>query len=438
MRVRNENQRIEVKFFPHRRHQLRNGNPLITETKSTDLCKLPLVPRNIDSDYEKIAIGFFFHHYAEGSHVKYLRDLFRPDMNLTTLYKTVAAVSLMCFSFSRADPRLQRDARSKYIQALAEVNMALQRHPNEIGNDVVASILLLGLFVALSSGKNEASEHWSIHVNGALSVMMLGTKERSSCPTRQKLLYHVLSMKQIDCMQRGIVIPMDLLTLYRSSLAGDYQTQFWETLHELALLRATCSSNENISKIIINERFNKLNERISQLRKDLPSALNASAFERHQTPIFDALSIDLESVRAHNTLRMMQLLVLETYESLNMHTEAQDIPDHPRCLSPEFQETLSLVEKISVEILGSVSVWCNQIRKQVNNRSSMGVWGQSFIWPLVIVGRCPLLSTPVRNLASQYLSTIAETACLPEALAATVRLKSGSHAEGWSHALYLS
>lgn len=396
------------------------------------------MPRNIDSDHEKIAIGFFFHHYAEGSHAKYLKDLLRPETDLTTLYKTVAAVSLMCFSFSKADPRLQREARSKYVQALGEINTELQTHPDEIGNDVVASILMLGLFVALSSGKNEASEHWSIHVNGALSVMMLGSKDRYPCPTRQKLLYHVLSMKQIDCMQRGIVIPMDLLTLYRSSLAGDYQTQFWEALHELALLRAASSANEYHSQSVVNERFNKLNERIAQLKKDLPSALNDSAYERHDKPIFDTLSIDLESVRAHNTLRMMQISVLETFESLNMHTGAQDIPDHPRCLSPEFQTTLSLVEKISVEILGSVSIWCNQIRKQVDCRSSMGAWGQSFIWPLVTVGKCPLLSTPVRDLASQYLSTIAETACLPEALAATVRLKSGSVAEGWSHALYLS
>jgi hypothetical protein len=391
------------------------------------------VPRSIDPSYEKTAIGFFFHHYAEGSHVKYLKHLFRPDANSTVLYKTVAAVSLVSFSFSRADPRLQRDAKLKYAQALDEVNLSLQGHPKTIGNDVVASILLLGLFVALSSGINGAPQHWSIHVNGALSVMMLDAGDQFSCPIRRRLLYHVLSMKQIDCMQRGIVIPSDLMALYHSLLSAVYQTQFWEILHELALLRAASSANEFARYCDAFERFDQLNERIAQLRKDLPAALDTSAFQDNL--LHETMGFHLESVRAHNTLRMMQLSALEIYGNFDMfagtqHTSADRLGQECPRIPP-------LIENISAEILGSVALWCDLARRQKDCRSSLGAWGQSFIWPLVMVGKCPLISTSVKNLASQYLATIAEVACLPEALEAAVRLKSGSLVDGWSHALYL-
>ena len=436
LRIRNESRRIGVKSVPKQATQPSSLDCVNPASKipfaSQSICK------SIDQPHQDSAINFFFYHYADGSHMKYLKSLYASDTGASAFHGTLAAVSLICLSYSRNAPYLRREARFKYVRALRDVNIALKGHPKAIGENTVASIMLLALFVALSHEMVDSTEQWSTHINGALSIIMIQSREHFSTFDGQHLLHHVLSMKQIDCLQRGVAIPASLTRLYECSLAGRYQRCFWDTLHELAALRIPAPATSFVEHSCLIRRLYVLDEQIYQLKSSVETAFATEDFQEREWCWPKAPDLELEHVRAYNTLRIMQISVLEGFAKPRFQAGFKCTEDEERYLAQELEKATTLVEVISIEILDGVSSWIRRIQEQEGSCDSVGAWGNSFIWPLVIVGKCPLLSKSLRECANEHLVTISNKAGLPEALAATIRLRQGRSGEGWSHALYLT
>ena len=345
------------------------------------------------------AISFFTSAYSGGCYLDWLPSIYLSCERPALLEASFEAVALSYMANQQRRGDLQLLAQERYGVGLAQT-MSLLNGRQSASPETLASILLLALFAVLSSDSyQDAQRTWSQHVHGILAIL-----EPSSALTifdssaGQSLLHHIISVVQMDCIQRGLPFPPYLKLLYSASCLNEgYQAYFWTLLDCLATLNSQFDEKQTLLSYI--EELEELEKEVEHLIISMPQAhpghfsvqeipnnhvVNGSILEP-SIPV--QVSSGWRSAQAWNTLRMIRLY--------NTNLLRRSITSYLPSNNMIPQETVNKLEMLlrhtslvayhtAVDICASVPEklrpehWSNDPDISLQFSS----WARSLIWPL--------------------------------------------------------
>ncbi|KAJ5935519.1 hypothetical protein N7466_005066 [Penicillium verhagenii] len=361
------------------------------------------------------AINLFTTAYAGGTYLDWLPTLYLPCGRPASLDVSFEAVALgyMANVQRRGDLRIL--AQEKYGIGLQHTMNALQG-PKSATPETAASVLLLALFAVISSDSyHDAQNVWSKHINGILAIFESGTSSTMfQSHAGQGLLHHIISVVQIDCLQRRLPLPPQLQLLYSASWINEsvQAANFWEVLGRLALLN-TQFDESSISLLYIGQ--------LQEVEKDIQSLLELMPqlfpdqfafsdttvsqnidFSRtgYQPPVHSFSSFRV--AQTWNTLRMTRL-----FNANLLHSSIMAYLSHSFAIAEDVEDTLlrilneasNIAWQTAVEICASVpellrpDAWVNN----PSNSFLFSGWASSLIWPLSLARASPHGSEELQN-----------------------------------------
>lgn len=381
--------------------------------------KSPAILQELVHPPSSQAIGLFNETYAGGVYFDYLPLMHRRSDRPVALEKSFEAVALACLAREQHSRDLRRLSHESYGVALSQINGSLCM-PGAVTAETLASVLLLALFVTMSGASQDARDCWSIHVHGALAMLASNvSSDLLHSTTGQFLVHHVISVVQLDCINRRVPLPPQLSSLYSASwLNHGPQAQLWSLLSCLATLNA--QSTQSIGSLLHISRLQELEADIQGLLASMPQAYpDPFAFDTvtHRRPR-NIIAIDIpshvfqshRSAQAWNTLRSMclftaQLLISGIDSYLDFH--AIVTAELTESLRQSKERAMHNGKSAAVNICATVPVVMRPGRwvDDPDTRIRYSAWARSLMWPLS-VARAGHDSNELRGYVEEQLHVV--------------------------------
>ncbi|KAJ6031296.1 hypothetical protein N7540_002028 [Penicillium herquei] len=368
------------------------------------------------------AINLFICAYAGGSYLDWLPCLYLPHERPRSLEATFEAVALghMANEQHREDLRIL--AQESYGSGLQHTMVALHG-PQCTAPETVASVLLLALFAVISlDSYHDAQTIWSRHIHGILTIL------ESCSPSTifhdragQGLLHHIISVVQMDCLQRRVPLPPQLRSLYSASWINQgFQIDFWDVLDRLALLNAQFNKSEITLSYVVQ---------LQEVEKDIRSLLELmpqifpKEFSMHD--ITDNSNTDTQVVfcppvhifsnfrvaQAWNTLRMIRLFSINILESSIVAYLSHNVvvPQETEMnLLITLKETSEAAQQAIINICASVPEFLRPGSGvgEPTHSFQFSAWARSLIWPLSLARACPHGSEEMKSHIDQQIQAL--------------------------------
>ncbi|KAG4444221.1 hypothetical protein IFR05_000318 [Cadophora sp. M221] len=212
----------------------------------------------IDLQAECFFIANFVKIPEAGPNKGYL-DFVIPLLNAPTASRCLplafSAVTLAAFGTHQHSPVSLPKTRMLYLQALNEINSALQDPIQAVDDSVVASVLLLAKFEQISPSEM-ALRGWKSHIDGALTLLKARSAEQRR--SRYGADLTVAVREQMMPISIGAGIPLDPEFDWLETNTDDFDKSFSRLNIEMSSLQADnkCTtklaerSTENIEKVI--------------------------------------------------------------------------------------------------------------------------------------------------------------------------------------------
>lgn len=370
------------------------------------------------------AINLFTTAYAGGTYLDWLPTLYLPHGRPASLEASFEAVALgyMANEQRRGDLRIL--AREKYSIGLQQTMRALQG-PQCHTAETIASVLLLALFAVISSESyHDAQNVWSKHIHGIVAIL------ESCSPSAifqnhagQGLLHHIISVVQIDCIQRRLPLPPQLQLLYSASWINEnVQTaNFWDVLGRLALLNT--QFDESAISLLYISQLQELDKDVHSSLKLMPQIFpNQFAFcdvtdsqnidSRHtgyNPPVHSFSSFRV--AQTWNTLRMTRLLNANLLNSSIVAYLSQNpatTEDVEGTLLKSLDEISTIARQTAVAICASVPEFLrpNSWANNPSNSFLFSGWAGSLIWPLSLARESPHGSEELQNYIDKQMCVL--------------------------------
>ncbi|KAJ5263570.1 hypothetical protein N7478_011175 [Penicillium angulare] len=353
------------------------------------------------------AISFFTSAYSGGCYLDWLPSIYLSHKRSASLEASFEAVALSYMANQQQRGDLQILAQERYGVGLAQTMSLLTGHQSA-SPETIASILLLALFAVLSSESyQDAQSTWSKHVHGIVAIL-----EPSSAPAifdssaGQSLLHHIISIVQIDCIQRGLPFPPYLKLLYSVSCLNEgYQAYFWILLDRLATLNSQFDEEQVSLSYIV--KLEELEKEVEHLISSMPAA-NPGHFSFQEIPNSHIVNGSIlqpfipvqvfsgwRSAQAWNTLRMIRLY----NNNLLRRSITGYLP--PNAIPPETVDKLEmLLHHTSVVAYHTAVDMCATVPENLrpeywskdpdpDTSLHFSSWARSLIWPLSLAEGSP-------------------------------------------------
>ncbi|KAF3391370.1 hypothetical protein F1880_007677 [Penicillium rolfsii] len=123
---------------------------------------------------QELAKGYLFCNYMSGGpradHMSYLVPLIEDSQNLA-VNSALNAVGLAALSNIRMSPQMMLKARREYTAALSHTNQALQDPIKSKQDDILAAVVLLGMFEVMTCTDDSFIDRWMKHMDGAAQLI---------------------------------------------------------------------------------------------------------------------------------------------------------------------------------------------------------------------------------------------------------------------------
>ncbi|KAK5206454.1 hypothetical protein LTR41_007892 [Exophiala xenobiotica] len=356
-----------------------------------------LVPQLLQPLFD-FATSFFFTQYVPGSHFDYLPVLYgnaTPDSLLSTVVK---AVSLASFSTEARSTSCLALARYQYTLGLKETNAALQASEPWANDELLASIMLLAYFEALSGqGWSESldktptktiptpsiSAAWTRHVEGAYALLTM----RPDCSNQSRLRAAV--------REGSLNNPTEIIR--RARLIDSWATSMTKDLAVSASRFDIVTTTREVAGVYRNRYHLYTDHRVAQ---------------------------------RWNTIRMTRLSLNEI-----MYEHAQRHPE----LFGECGRFARIVEQMATDICQSSSQFltasgslpgCSQTRLSIASSYVL-------IWPLFNSAATGLSPESINTFVIDRLHYLHREMNIPLAKTAARMLEEGDGNEDWMHMMHL-
>ncbi|KEF58206.1 uncharacterized protein A1O9_06132 [Exophiala aquamarina CBS 119918] len=451
---RNESQKVVTKYCKgfaasessEDRHKLQNlGYPWL---QYADTLKPTQIRPSINEPMEDVAVTFLLKDYIQGSHFEYLPALYTVGDVEGVLSTALKAVGLASLSLYASRPELRTQALMFYSKAITKVNNSLKSQNATQRDDVLASIMLLSLYEALTLRKTSDTKAWSSHIHGAWSLVALRGPQQFQTKVGLELFKHIATGVRLFCIQNCIRIPIQLRELVES--AALYSQTPDPIFSQPSATEAFTDLRTDIAEGLLSEPDDIIArcEVVLRLVEDF-FVINLSCQQYDRVAVgppeiasaqkFCINFRNHQVAYAWNAAWMAKL-------ALNSMIYKQELQVLKKAMSPEemvsnASRTIRAV-KAQEEIAKAAENVCATVPQsfQLNvppKRSEKPLaavfMGYSLIWPLFTVGANPLVTASTKDYIINTLIYIAREFKLPQAHWAEELLREGASDEAWMH-----
>lgn len=394
-----------------------------------------------------MAVVFLLNEYTRGSQFGYyLPDLYSKCEATSVLSSTMKAVGLASLSLYKTQPELRDIALRFYAEAITEVNHALQSQEAARGDDVLASIMLLSLYEALTLRRPTNTEAWSTHVHGAMSLVALRGREQLQSKIGLELFRQTTNGIKLFCIQHRTRIP-DQLRQMLALVVSDTDSA------DVAFVRPSATEafsdlRADVAEGVVSEPDDIVArcEVVLQLVED-------SLLSRSPSQEYDKVMDFEPSVAGHRRfhLNFKDHLIAQTWNTgwmakmaLNFMIYEQELriskqPDLSTQIrkyhGDESVRTLRVREE-TTELAEHICATIPENFHWIPQHASVSK-GYSLIWPLFAAGANPLVATSIKDYIISQLEYIATEFKLPQAQWARDMLVAGTSSETWMHMYHI-
>ncbi|PYI08333.1 hypothetical protein BO78DRAFT_416785 [Aspergillus sclerotiicarbonarius CBS 121057] len=393
-------------------------------------------PRGLGANVDEIGVNFFLHNFIASDQspsrgfLNYIPAGFSAEAEHPTLLTSMAAVGLVALANSSRRPELVKHARVKYSEAISSVNAALASPVECVKDGILMSVISLGVFEYVSN-----FESWVRHVQGAATLAMARGKRQFSTRAGMLMFNQLRADLIIACIQADQPFPEGIRELQKEAAKyANTQSGFW-LLGVVATRVPTLMHNVGQNKGEVP--WSVLLEEAISLQRDCQFVLGVLAIEEPYTVIRDPGAdpnlvhdgrFDLYrsswAIRVWNNARSIQMVVCRILLYLLQKILATDLaPAIRQTLTGQFQETQQTLSNLGDDILSTVPQLLDFVSagpestvafKSPAHPSVSGSY--TLVWPLTMVGRCPVTASHSRKWIMRRLRDIAEGAGISLAL----------------------
>ena len=380
--------------------------------------------------------------FTHGVYYQYLPHVFQKFSNSKVLQIAVESVGLRCLSLARHEARLSIRANENHGKALRLTNHRLSHlrykvdstsSSNQAPYDVIASILLLALFVVMTSDAVTAHRVWTSHVDGAFSVFTAWSESQQYIETPpqafQNLLGHLANCLQLSCFQRGVSLPHDIVKLYVLLPCQSLGPFLHHIIDGLVMTSSLEKSEIKSQEYLIH--LSSLDANVVQLMQILQEteAYYVDPISKGgQQPICHVYRSH-RSAQKWNFLRLIRLRINEAALELatspaTSYVKSVRSDSKHSIVQKDWWQTFSIVSAIGFDIYASVPQYLRG--PLTNDRPSKSVsmpdrpdtlhWAHSLILPLATVQASAHTTKTLRPLVEDTLSLLWQATTFPGAV----------------------
>ncbi|PWY93026.1 hypothetical protein BO94DRAFT_511936 [Aspergillus sclerotioniger CBS 115572] len=390
-------------------------------------------PRGLETNVDQLGVNYFLHNFITSAQspsrgwLNYIPAVFSADAEHPTLLTSMAAVGLMALANASRQPGLVKHARVKYSEAITSVNAALASPVECVKDSILMSVISLGVFEYVSN-----FESWVRHVQGAATLAIARGRRQFSTRVGILMFNQLRADLIIACIQANQPFPEGIRELQKEAAKHtNTQSGFW--LSGVVATRVP-TLMYNVGRNRGEVPWCSLLEEAMLLQRDCECVLGILAIEEPYTTIRDFEAdpdlvhdsrFDLYrsawAIRVWNNARCIEMIVCRIIIYLLQKMLATDLA--PPILNGQFQETQQLLSKLGDDVLATapqvLEFLSSGPERTVTFNSSAHAsvsGGYILVWPLTMVGRCPVTKSDSRKWIIRRLRDIGESSGISMAL----------------------
>ncbi|CAG7970874.1 unnamed protein product [Penicillium salamii] len=392
--------------------------------------------RSPSPNLDDIGITFFVNNFVAGGHsssrghLNYISNLYGSDGQHPTLVASMAAVGLVALANTARQPGMVSHARAKYSEAIQLVNAALASPVESLHDDILMSIISLGVFENTS---NYAS--WSQHVQGAAALVVTRGKRQFTNPAAILMFNQVRADIVVACVHSNLPFPEDMRELQEEAIK--YETAsgaFW-------LLGVLASRHVDLLYKVRQRtaefHWPELLQEATILQRDFETLFASLAIQEPYTTNFHSggdpevvyrgrydIYHSSWAIRVWNNARMLQMITCNIiYFILTKTLTTSTDPVLRAHAKTGLQGTLQIQSKLENDMLATVPQALGYIsstsqpNSTVDFSSPASVSGSYLLtWVLYTVGQSTVVKSETRRWVIRRLEEIGRNAGLAVAL----------------------
>lgn len=342
----------------------------------------------------------------------------------------MAAVGLVALANSTQQPELVRHARTRYWDAIRNVNLALASPVDSTRDSVLMSIISLGVFENVSN-----FDSWALHVQGAAALVVARGKSQFTSTAAILMFNQVRADMIVACIHRNEPFPDDMRELQEEAQKHpDACRAFWllgvlGTRHANLLWKARKNAGKGPASDLLEEAI--------VLQRDFQGVLELLATQEPYTTIRDRdgdpdiiynYRLDIYksawAIRVWNNARMLQMIVCNIIYYMLSSALAMNLATAIRVhMEVKLHETLQIQSKLENDMLATVPQALGFVSsasgryQPVDFSSPAGVSGGYLLtWCLYTVGQSTVVKSKTRKWIIRRLFDIGNKAGIAVAL----------------------
>lgn len=176
------------------------------------------MPRSLAQPIAAQATGFFLSKYILGSKFEYLPSLYKPHSDIEGhLSACIEAVGLASLSNELNSLEIAKEAKTRYVLAIRATNAALLVPSRAMKDSTLLSVLLLGLFEAITCTKFNLCS-WESHIKGAIALIQLRGRQQVESQLGLQLLNQTTTSAAVAAHRSMAEIPTEIISLVTHGL----------------------------------------------------------------------------------------------------------------------------------------------------------------------------------------------------------------------------
>jgi hypothetical protein len=396
---------------------------------------------------EDIATAYFIDTYIRDSHFDYIPIVYGASSLGSPLSSAVNANACANLHRETGDPALLKRAQRHYVQALTQTSSIINSPDQAALDSTIASVLLLGLYEALTQGYRKCPDSFIAHNHGAAALLKLRGESQFSTPIGKRIFAQVSLNMRLNCTDRNVELPADFLEIDKLASAyygkDEFLPQFLPILDEFNHLRVVVFNEiqtRHMTKATADAAL-LLDQLLSSVMEGFPDRFKFEIIELNH-PIEGILGRSYHKYADHriaqrwNAVRMMRLVLNELiWEHMNLMAAGSNTEGTSSTTSFLLQEIASRnVESLARQICASVPQFCRPCPNGL-----LPVTPTLFLlWPLTYAGHSRLSPPDVRVYAIYTLRFLGRETRLPQATWAADMIEENKEMEDWLHLSHLA
>ncbi|KAJ5316486.1 hypothetical protein PENANT_c019G03325 [Penicillium antarcticum] len=385
-------------------------------------------PRTLSPSADEIGVNYFLCNFVSHSSLRgclnYIPSVYHNDGENPTLVASMAAVGLVALANLTQQPELANLARTKYMEAICNVNTALSSPVESIKDSTLMSVISLGVFEHVSEYKS-----WARHVQGAAALVVARGKSQFTSPATILMFNQVRADLVLDCVHSAKPFPQNMIELQEEAAKHtDVSGAFWL----LGVLGTRCANllmgvRENTGEIPWPEYL----EQASLLEREFQSLLMLLAIQEPYEITLDSggasklihngrvdLYRDPWAIRVWNNLRNLHMIVCEiSLYLLNkiLVTDLTLITTAQESLKLKLQLIMQTLSRLGDDILATIPQALEFLSSSSEHSPSVDIsfrgsvsGGYILTWCLYMVGKCPATKGETRKWIIQRLQDLGQ------------------------------